>query len=75
MRCWDYFTIAHRLGPDAGWTWTEPNFEGDMLIEVLEKLGEGGWELVSAVPQSYSSEHIASGETSQIEYIFKRPRT
>jgi hypothetical protein len=43
--------------------------DGDELRENLNSLGEQGWELTAAVPNSGSA-----GTTSAIMLVFKRPR-
>lgn len=46
---------------------SERTVTGDFDFAKLDKMGEQGWELVSAIPQQ------AANQTSKIILIFKRP--
>lgn len=72
MTRWEYYVATHKLAQGNGWAWNDPAYQGDMLIEVLEKLGQAGWELVATTTESYPADEVSSGATTQIDYIFKR---
>jgi len=40
----------------------------------LTEMGEQGWELVAVLPIASATGAMLSGTTTEIEYIFKRPK-
>ena len=80
MNKWEYLQILHeRDKPRMSSTWTYfklingKEYGKDEFANYLQKLGEDGWELVSAVPIAYSSSSWI-GMTTDILYTFKRPK-
>ena len=57
MTIWEYYTIL-TISSDGMWQF------GDDIKEKLNKAGEQGWELVTAIPTSDAMEPL---------FIFKRP--
>ena len=47
-------------------------FAGLPTYNVLNQMGQEGWELVSAFPKSFPSNEEFGGYTTEIEYIFKK---
>jgi hypothetical protein len=45
------------------------------FVELIQRLGDDGWELVSVVPRSSIGGAESSGFTSEQVWIFKRPKT
>jgi hypothetical protein len=80
MTKWEYLQFLHeRDKPRMSSTWTGfdyingKKYSKEEFASYLQKLGENGWELVSAVPIAISSSSWI-GMTSDILYTFKRPK-
>ena len=63
---WEYNTATRYL-LGGRWDWEQPHLKSMKVYEALDSLGREGWEFVSAVPLS------TAGETTEVEYLFKRP--
>lgn len=82
---WEYKVIfRYRTANNNGvmdfaisdWTYKEDGKEVgnlDMVVK-LKELGDSGWELVSVVPQSTSVGESYAGFTSEVIWLFKRPK-
>ena len=60
---WEYRTVQIDVG-----SWLGPNVEPDAIDAELNRHGEEGWELVSALDVN-----AAEGSTTAIVALFKRP--
>ncbi len=60
----------------SDWLYKEDGKEAGSLdmVAKLKELGESGWELVSVVPQSTSVGEAYAGFTSEVIWLFKRPK-
>ena len=81
MQKWEYQTLV-RLERNREWNWADPN-EKRGVNEVLNALGQQGWELVSVMsvlaaldqPSAVyrASSNYDGAATSVVQHIFKRP--
>ena len=79
MTKWEYMTLTRRIvkypgfgSSDVIYRWDDGNPKD--WDELLNELGEQGWELVSAYPQASSGGEAWAGVTDRIILIFKRPK-
>ena len=73
MQKWEYQVVIRYLDPKTGkYNWEDPN-EMRNGEEVLNALGQKGWELISVLPISKDWQTNLSGNTSHIHYFLKRP--
>lgn len=74
---WEYKVVIRRIEAPQKFSWADKEFEGRTGAEVLNDLGQHGWELVSAVPIAHrivlAPAGAIDGATNAIHYIFKRP--
>ena len=66
-----------RLSMTIGdWTYREDGKEigATDLVVKLRELGEAGWELVAIAPQSTGTGSDFAGFTSEMNWVFKRPK-
>jgi len=74
MKKWEYSWFTMSRGIKGSWTGvyvTPENWDKDLNAE-MQKHGENGWELVSAIPRSDFAGTQGAGFTSSITFIFKR---
>jgi hypothetical protein len=82
MQKWEYHrVIKYRYQMEGFYEWTEFHamIEGKqanplVVWQHLQALGEQGWELVSVTPIAYQPGRDYGGMTTQLEYMFKRPK-
>ena len=73
MAKWEYITLTRNIIylSEVKYEWSDKNKIG--FDERLNDLGEQGWELVSAFPES-SNSIMSEGTTTRIKLIFKRSK-
>jgi len=67
MQKWEYITVNMEA---KGWVYKKMNEKGSM--ELLNRLGEEGWELVSVVPIERTVGPLMKTDTHAFAFIFKR---
>ena len=68
MTKWEYYVATWGQGL-LGEKWVTRELEKLGFIDALDRLGADGWELAATVPL------LRDGETREVEYVFKRPRS
>lgn len=83
MQKWQYLIVrahvynaSHKVGVtsqgDAG---VSISAEVDSMVEVLDQMGEAGWELVTAVESpSHGKWRPLNGDKMLVEWTFKKPK-
>jgi hypothetical protein len=73
MQKWEYLTQEYACKTPGlitgSFEWDWKGINGN-----LHSLGEQGWELISAYPLAHLQGLGSSGVTSQVVFIFKRPK-
>jgi Domain of unknown function (DUF4177) len=69
MQKWEYQVVV-RVLVDAKYQWAEDEKDKRSSGEILNELGNDGWELVAA-PSALA--YLGSKTISHVHYIFKRP--
>jgi len=71
MQKWEYKIVGRQNSAD-GFVWADAN-EKRSITEVLNALGQAGWELVSIVSTSDTRTKEWAGMTTHINHYLRRP--
>ncbi len=63
---WEYQTV--KLNVVGGWNLSGIDFDADVVQEFTNRLGQQGWELISAF-----TINAGAGHSKEVVFIFKRP--
>jgi Domain of unknown function (DUF4177) len=70
MQKWEYLTLNMEA---KGWVNKRLNEKGSM--ELLNKLGDEGWELINIVPTERTQGLLMKTDTNAFAFILKRPKS
>jgi hypothetical protein len=71
MQNWEYLTQT-RICPNKDPYWEE-GMKTESVATRLKRVGENGWESVTAYPVSIDPSSSWAGRTSYVLFVFKRP--
>lgn len=77
MQKFAYEVVVRTLANDGSWEWSDRTHSGTS-VDVMNKLGAEGWELVNVVPiAGFRTKNVPTagmnGRSEFLHYVFKRP--
>ena len=73
MQRWEYKVLIRAVNRKGALEWLHDPKDQRSAEEMLSGFGSEGWELVSALTISMYENSSWSGQTSQVDYMLKRP--
>ena len=79
MQKWEHYVLTMRnrfeggFHPKVDQYWDDNPKDQRGLSDRLTTLGQEGWELVAAYPESMGTTTFSAGQTTSVTFVLKRP--